>query len=179
MTKLKYTLFIILMLSIGFPGFSQTTVIEPQKSEKKIQRAGTEDEPRTDGLKRISTRLADEDDFDIDIDEEAFEANIERVVERAMSSVEVALERLETNMESIEVNLEDLHPIEIQIPELNLEPFEVDLGDLDIDIDIDENRFNWSGDAELDIEEDEFIQNTIKKKSKSDKEKSRGLKKIN
>jgi hypothetical protein len=178
MTKFKYTLFVTLMLFASFLGFSQTTRTESTKSENKIHRADREEEPRTDGLKKISTTSAIEDDFDIDFDEEAFEANIERAVEKAMSSLEVAMDRLETNMESLEMTLEDLDPIEI--PELNLEPFEVDLGDLDIDIDIDENKFKWNDSEELDFEEnDEFLRDKDKVKSKSDNEKSKGLKKIN
>jgi hypothetical protein len=195
--------FIVLTLAI-VPAFSQEA--NTKKAETKTQSVVTKEEPRTDGLKRISTRTSRDWDFDIHIDEEALEANIERAVEQAMKDVEIALEKLEKleiHIEPIEINLQklnlDMKPIEIHIPNLNIdiEPIIIDLDDLDIDIDIDED-FDHDVDWDNDNDEDDFLnkdknkekekmKDKSKTKDKSDtestdqkeKDKAKGLKKIN
>lgn len=202
-------LFVILIVLLASPGFSQ----DPKKAETNSDSKVSKEEPRADGLKRISGRPAREYDFDIHIDEKALEANIERAVERAMRDVEEALdklERLEINIEPIEIDLGDLNldidPIEIHIPELDIdidiEPFDMDM-DIDIDHDFDHDFDNdWDNDNDHDNDFDEDDEDTFlnkdknkdkikekdKQKNKSDlndksektdKEKAKGLKKIN
>ncbi len=202
-------LFVILIVLLASPVFAQDTKKAETNSDSKVSK----EEPRADGLKRISGRPAREYDFDIHIDEKALEANIERAVERAMRDVEEALdklERLEINIEPIEIDLGDLNldidPIEIHIPELDIdidiEPFDMDM-DIDIDHDFDHDFDNdWDNDNDHDNDFDEDDEDTFlnkdknkdkikekdKQKNKSDlndksektdKEKAKGLKKIN
>lgn len=155
-------LFVILIVLLASPAFSQ----DPKKAETKSDSKVSKEEPRADGLKRISGRPAREYDFDIHIDEKALEANIERAVERAMRDVEEALdklERLDIHIEPIEIDLGDLNlgidPIEIHIPELdidiNIEPLDIDM-DIDHDFDHDFDH-DWDNDNhhDNDLDEDE------------------------
>ena len=125
------TLFVFLILALAIvPSFSQDANTTLKKIDKKTQREETKDESRSDGLMKIKSHSSHDRDFDIPIDEEALEANMERAVEKAMKSVELAMEqldKLDIRMESIKIN----------IPTLNVEidPIEIDLDDLDIDMD--------------------------------------------
>jgi hypothetical protein len=197
--------FLILALAI-VPGFSQEA--NTKKAETKTP-VITKEEPRSDGLRKITTRTSRDWDFDIHIDEAALEANIERAVEQAMKDVEIALEKLEKleiHIEPIEINLQklnlDMKPIDIHIPHLNIDiaPILIDLDDLDLDIDIDED-FDHDFDNDIDNDEDdednflkkdknkekEELKNKSDNKDKSDnekteqkeKDKAKGLKKIN
>ncbi len=203
--------FLILALAI-VPGFSQDA--NTKKAESKTSSVVTKEEPRSDGLKKITTRTSRDWDFDIHIDEEALEANIELAVEKAMKDLEIALEKLEKleiHIEPIEINLGklnlDMKPIEIHIPNLNIEiePIIIDLDDMDIDIDMDhdfDRDFDWDNDddndndedidEDNDNDEDKFLNKDKNKekdkmKDKSDtekieqkeKDKTKGLKKIN
>jgi hypothetical protein len=142
------------------PVFSQNT----DKSDKSAD--SKEESSRTNGLKRL-TPLHQK----FEINEEELEANIERAIEHAMKSVDVALEKMEINLNSLD-NLKNLSidPIKIHIPNINIEPIEVIIPNIDIDMDLDEHinkHHDWSDDKD--------------EKSKSDKasEKTKGLKKIN
>lgn len=167
-------LFVILILLLAIPGFSQ----DPKKAEPKSDVKVSKEEPRADGLKRISGRPAREYDFDIDIDEKALEANIERAVERAMRDVEEALdklERLDIHIEPIEINLGDLNldidPIEIQIPDLDID-IDIEPLDMDMDIDIDhdfDHDLDWDNDNhhDNDLDEDEDDEDSFVNKDKN------------
>lgn len=200
------TLFMFLILALAVvPGFSQEA--NTKKAETKTPSVVTKEEPRSEGLKKITTRTSRDWDFDIHIDEAALEANIELAVEKAMKDVEIALEKLEKleiHIEPIEINLQklnlDMKPIDIHLPHLNIDiaPILIDLDDLDIDIDIDED-FDHDFDNDIDNDEDdednflkkekdkEELKNKSDNKDKSDKEKTeqkekdkaKGLKKIN
>ncbi|MEK6782248.1 MAG: hypothetical protein AABY93_11100 [Bacteroidota bacterium] len=152
-----HTSFVVLIFSLAIvPGFSQNANSTLKKTEEKTQTDPTKEESsRSDGLRKISTHGSPDWDFDINIDEEALEANIKLAVENAMKSVEVALDKLVINIEPIEINLGDLNldmdPIEINIPalDIDIEPIEVNLDDLDIDIDIDDDS-DWNEDEDND-----------------------------
>lgn len=191
------TLFGFMVLSLAMvPAFAQE--VNTKKTETKTP-VVTKEEPRADGLRKLTTRKSSDWDFDIHIDEEALEANIERAVEKAMRDVEVAiekLEKLEIHIEPIEINLGklnlDMKPIDIRIPNLNIEvePIIIDLEDLDIDIDIDD-------DIDVDVDEDDLLPNKNKNKEEwknksenkerhdsdktkqNEKDKAKGLKKMN
>lgn len=198
--------FLILALTV-VPGFSQDS--NTKKAEAKTPPVVTNEEPRADGLRKITTRTSRDWDFDIHIDEAALEANIELAVEKAMKDVEIALEKLEKleiHIEPIEINLQklnlDMKPIDIHIPHLNIdiEPIIIDLDDMDIDIDMDED-FDHDFDNDIDNDEDDeddFLnkdknkqKDKMKDKSKvkdkpdtettdqKEKDKAKGLKKIN
>lgn len=175
------TLLVFLILSMAVvPAFSQE--INTKKAESKTQSV-VKEEPREDGLRKISTRTPRDWDFDIHIDEEAMEANIERAVEQAMRDVEIAmekLEKLEIYIEPIEINLEkmnlDMKPIEINIPDLNIDIAPIII-DLDIDIDMDEDfDHDEDWDSNIDTDEDDFL-NKDKNKEK-DKEKNKDKSKL-
>lgn len=198
------TLFVFLILSmIIVPGFSQEA--NTKNAETKTPPVVTKEEPRADGLRKITTRTSRDWDFDIHIDEEDLEANIELAVEQAMKEMEVTLEKLEKleiHLEPIEINLQklnlDMKPIDIHLPHLNIDPILIDLDNLDIDIDIDED-FDHDVDNDIDNDEDdednflkkekdkEELKNKSDNKDKSDKEKTeqkekdkaKGLKRIN
>jgi hypothetical protein len=185
-------LFGFIVFSLAIPAYSQDA--NTKKTQTKTPVITTE-EPRADGLKRITTRPARDWDFDIHIDEEALEANIERAVEQAMKEVDIALEKLEKleiHIEPIEINLNklnlDMKPINIHIPHLNIdiEPIMIDLDDMDIDIDED---FDHDVDMDIDADEDrdedddkflhknknkenEELKNKSEKKDKPDTEKT-------
>src|SRR5258707_3742124 len=132
MNKINRTLIVLLIISLAIPAYSQ------DKSTQKVEK---KEEVRPDGLRKISTQHHDWD-FDINIDEKALKANIEKAIESAMKSVDVALEKLEINIEPIVMNMKglnmDVNPIRIDIPNINIdiEPIEVDLGDLNINTDM-------------------------------------------
>ena len=199
MIILNRSLSVLLILSLAtVSGFSQNV-----KTEKKTQPEVTKEEPRPDGLKKITTHSLRDRDFDIHIDHEALARNIEMAVEHAMKSVEGTLERLEINIDPIEINLKDLNvdidPIVVNIPNLNIdiEPIEVDIPDLDIDVDMDHHHFDWDEDNDNDKDNDIYndddddndhhkafhkdkVKDKSEKKDKSDKDdKSKGLKKLN
>lgn len=123
----------LIICAAAMPAFSQ-------QDEKK------ENQPnRNDGLKKITNHSHRDWKFDVKIDEDKLERDIERAVETAMRSVEVALDkldRMEINIDPIEIDLGDLNldldPIEIKIPELNI--------DINIDEDFDHDRWNDEGD---------------------------------
>lgn len=207
MNVFSRTLFAVLILLLAMvPVFSQNSDTSSQKSEKKPTRDPANGETRADGLRKITTRAIRDRDFDIKIDAEAIELNIEFAIESAMKSVEGALEALQINIDPIEIKLGDLNldmdPIEINLPRLNIdiEPIEIELGDLDIDMDINEDHVYWNEDGDNYDENNDDDDNgklwqideltspknknkeKDKKKDKSDqkeKDKSKGLKKIN
>src|SRR5258708_25828403 len=145
MNKINRTLFVLLIFSSAIPAYSQDKN-NTQKVEKK-------EEIRPDGLRKISTKHQDWD-FDINIDEKALKANIEKAIESAMKSVDVALEKLEINIEPIVINMKglnmDVNPIRIDIPNINIdiEPIEVDLGDLNINTDVRHHAFDRAADKD-------------------------------
>ena len=185
------TLFVFLILALSIvPGFSQDA--NTKKAETKTSSVVIKEEPRSDGLKKITTRTSRDWDFDIHIDEEALEANIELAVEKAMKDLEIALEKLEKleiHIEPIEINLVnlnlDMKPIEIHIPNLNIEiePIIIDLDDMDIDMDDDFDRdFDWDNDddndndenRDEDLDEDDNDEDTFLNKDKEkDKQKNK------
>ncbi len=191
MTILYRTLFMFLIFALAVvPGFSQDA--NTKKAETKTPPVVTKEEPRSDGLKKITTRTSRDWDFDIHIDEEALEANIELAVEKAMKDLEIALEKLEKleiHIEPIEINLVnlnlDMKPIEIHIPNLNIEiePIIIDLDDMDIDMDDDFDRdFDWDNDddndndenRDEDLDEDDNDEDTFLNKDKEkDKQKNK------
>ncbi len=171
------TLFVFLILALAIvPGFSQEA--NTKKAETKTPPLVTKEEPRSVGLRKITTRTSRDWDFDIHIDEEALEANIERAVEQAMKDVEIALEKLEKleiHIEPIEINLQklnlDMKPIDIRLPNLNIDiaPILIDLDDLDLDIDIDEDfdhDIDWDNDNDKDLDEDDHDEDTFLNKDK-------------
>lgn len=177
-------LFVILMLLLASPGFSQ----DPKKTEIKSDSRVSKEEPRADGLKKISGRPAREYDFDIHIDEKALEANIERAIEHAMRDVEEALDKLERqeiHIEPIEIELGDLNldldPIEIHIPDLDIDidPIDIDLDDLDLDIDMDhdfDHDVDWDNDNDNDdndedLDEDDDEDSFLNKDKNKEKDK--------
>ena len=164
MTILYRTLFMFLIFALAIvPGFSQDA--NTKKAETKTQSVVIKEEPRSDGLRKIITRTSRDWDFDIHIDEEALEANIELAVEKAMKDLEIALEKLEKlaiHIEPIEINLGnlnlDMKPIEIHIPNMNIdiEPIIIDMDDMDIDIDMDDDfdrDVDWDNDDDNDNDE--------------------------
>jgi hypothetical protein len=178
------------------PGFSQVTQSSTLKVKSKTETS------KSEGL----VKLAEGSQYrhmDIDIDEEALEASIEKAIESAMKSVESALEKLEKleiNIEPIEINLNDTNidvdPVLINIPDLDIhiEPMKIDLDDMDIVIDLDEmdldmhhDHFDWkndedAGDHDHSIDKDKHKnkeKDKIDKSTKATKDKSKGLKKIN
>ena len=181
------TLFVFLILALSIvPGFSQDA--NTKKAETKTSSVVIKEEPRSDGLKKITTRTSRDWDFDIHIDEEALEANIELAVEKAMKDLEIALEKLEKleiHIEPIEINLVnlnlDMKPIEIHIPNLNIEiePIIIDLDDMDIDIDMDDDfdrDVDWDNDDDNDedLDEDDNDEDTFLNKDKEkDKQKNK------
>ena len=181
------TLFVFLILALAVvPGFSQDA--NTKKAGTKTPPVVTKEEPRADGLKKITTRTSRDWDFDIHIDEEALEANIELAVEKAMKDLEIALEKLEKleiHIEPIEINLVnlnlDMKPIEIHIPNLNIEiePIIIDLDDMDIDIDMDDDfdrDVDWDNDDDNDedLDEDDNDEDTFLNKDKEkDKQKNK------
>lgn len=173
------TLIAFLIFSVVIvPASSQDA--NTKKTEAKTSVVAKE-EPRADGLKRISTRPSRDWDFDIHIDEEALEANIELAIENAMRDVEITLEKLEKleiHIEPIEINLQELDlntkPIQIRIPNLNIDiaPILIDLDDLDLDIDINEDfehDMYWYNDHDNDedIDEDDHDEDTFLNKDKT------------
>src|SRR6476646_5889204 len=89
-------LFVFLILALAIQGFSQDS--NTSKTEKKPQSDATQEETRSDGLRKITTRSSRNWNFDVRIDEKALEENIERAINQAMKSVEGTLERLEINI---------------------------------------------------------------------------------
>jgi hypothetical protein len=148
MNTVNHTLFVVLILAVAIPGFGQDT--NTTKTEKKTSE--TKSETRPDGLRKITTRSPQDLDFDIHIDKEALEANIERAVARALQSVEGTLERLEINIEPVEINMRDLNmnvtPILVNLPKLNIdiEPIEVELPDIDIEAHMNHHDFDRDDD---------------------------------
>lgn len=199
MNTVNRTLFVVLILALAIPGFGQDT--NTSKTEKKTSE--TKDETRPNGLRKITTRSPRDFDFDIHIDKEALEANIERAVEQAMKSVEGTLERLEINIDPIEINMKDLNldvtPIQLNIPKLNIDidPIEVEMPDLDIEAHMNHHDFDRDDDdrdrdnAYSDDDDDKVLRrrdsshhdndrDKVKDKSdKKEKEKAKGLKKLN
>jgi hypothetical protein len=203
MNTVNRTLLVVMILALAIPGFGQET--NTTKTEKKTPE--TKDEARPDGLRKITTRPTRDLDFDIHIDKEALEANIERAVERALKSVEGTLERLEINIDPIKINMKDLNldvtPILVNLPKLNIDidPIEVEMPDLDIEAHMNHHDSDFDRDDDHDrdhaySDEDEDDDKVFKKhdsrhdknkerdkvKDKSDKkekEKAKGLKKLN
>src|SRR5687768_828759 len=100
-----------LVIFLTMPGFSQET--KPKKEGQPVtdrSKDETKEEPKSDDLRKIATGSGYRDlDFDINIDEEALEANIEMAVENAMESVEAVLESLEIHIEPIEIDMRDVN----------------------------------------------------------------------
>ena len=137
-----------LLVFSAVTGFSQQT---NPRQEKKTHVASpaeaTIEEPRTNGLRRLTNNR--NWDFEVNIDQEALEASIESAIERAMNEVEAAmesLEKLEIHLEPIEINLSALENLDI-----NIEPIVIDIGDLDIDVDI---EIDEPEDLDIDIDLD-------------------------
>jgi hypothetical protein len=192
--------FVLISWSI-VPGFSQTAT--EKKTETDVKRVETNHEK---GLVKIYS-ASHERNVDIDI-EEALKAAIEANVENAMKLVEVAMQKLEITFEKTEINLTDLEidvePIHIKIPELeSLKDLKIKLEDLnhlnDLDIEQDWDASDEEN-AESDVDNDHrvlrkgksisFDKQELKEngqqdkpvnqhKSVKDKDKAKGLKKIN
>src|SRR6478736_2064947 len=120
----------------------------------------TNESPRTEGLKKISSGSARNWDFDVRIDHATLKKNIEVAIETAMKSVE-AIEKLEINIDPIEINLSDLNmsidPIVVNVPDpvVSIDPIEINVPDIDIDevvsdVHINEDHFRWNRDEEDD-----------------------------
>lgn len=118
---------------------------------------------REEGLRKVSTNPYRYSNFDVHIDEEVIERNIEVALQNALRHVEVALDRLEINIEPIEIDLSSLNnsidPIDIHIPDLDIDididEMDMDEDDFDIDIDITEDfHFDWDEDEAEEEEED-------------------------
>ncbi len=185
---LAFTIFSL----VSVAAFAQSDSVPAKKSKEKTD----QDEPKTAGLRKITTQSQLRGgNFDVNIDEEALEARIESAIEQAMASVEVALEKLEINIEPIEIdlgqldelraldNLEDIHidPIHINIPDMDIdidiEPIEVNIPDIDIDLDdIDiDNDFDRNDDDEdnEDYRSDGLRKVSIDRDQDQDKEKDK------
>jgi hypothetical protein len=182
------TLFMFLIIALAVvPGFSQDA--NTKKAETKTP-VVTKEEPRSDGLRKITTRTSRDWDFDIHIDEEALEANIERAVEQAMKDLEISLEKLEKleiHLEPIEINLQklnlDMKPIDIHIPHLNIDiaPIMIDLDDMDIDIDEDFDHdvdVDFDADDDRDEDDDNFLHKNKNKENEELKNKSEEKEKL-
>ncbi|MBN8576733.1 MAG: hypothetical protein J0L66_07300 [Cytophagales bacterium] len=175
---------------------SMSAIAQNSKYEKPSVKSD-----RPDGLVKIAGPTQDWN-FDIHIDGKALEQTIESALRLALRSVEHSLEAIQIHLEPIELNLRGLNsvtPIEIRIPEIKVEvePIEVELGDLDMDFDFDFDLDNDSNDewkaerardkelqkAELKnskAERKEIVKETeAKDQLKSQKDKAKGLKKIN
>jgi hypothetical protein len=168
MNKLNRTLHaLVIILLATITGFAQDT----RKTEKKNDE---QQEPsRKDGLKRITPARH----WDYDIDEDAMEANIERAVENAMKSVDVALGKMEINLKHL-----DIEPINIHIPEINIEPVEVNIPEINIPpIEVNIPQFNFDFKTNFNHHfRHHFNSDNDDDNDKSDKQdKSKGLKKIN
>lgn len=163
MKQLNHTLIALLLVCLVAPAFAQDTTKEEEKSTDTKS-------SRTQGLKRITPPRH------WDIDDDAIDVNIERAVEHAMHSVEVALEKMEINLKPIDFNLKrlDIPAVHVHIPNIAIEPIEVNIPPIDVnipEINVDVNHhFRHVGDWDDD---------NHKHKSKGDKEKTKGLKKIN
>jgi hypothetical protein len=182
----------LIIFMIAVPCFSQ----EIEKASKK------EESSKSEGLRKIVNNSQRNYTFDIRINHEELEANIEAAVENAIRSVEVALEnleRMEIHIDPIEINMENLDvsldPIVINIPDFNIdiEPIEIDLDDVDNDFDFeDEDDSDWENNDEGDDDHNhDKIKHKEKNKHKShneesihnksdknEKDKSKGLKKL-
>jgi hypothetical protein len=187
--------FVVLAVSLAISGFSQDT--NTTKSEKKSKSDTAKEESRSAGLRKIAARPDRDWDFDIHIDQQALNANIDAAVENAMKSVDVALKNLDIHLDPIDINLGnlDIEPIEVHIPNLDfdLPPVDVDQHDLHIDMNIGRDNFHWNKDRDNDedekvIHKDESTspanqdknKEKDKAKDKSDKkDKTKGLKKLN
>ncbi|MBX2901860.1 MAG: hypothetical protein KF775_19580 [Cyclobacteriaceae bacterium] len=177
---------------------SMSAIAQNSKDEKPSVKSD-----RPDGLVKIAGPTQDWN-FDIHIDGKALEQTIESALRLALRSVEHSLEAIQIHLEPIELNLRGLNsvtPIEIRIPEIKVEvePIEVELGDLDMDFDFDfdfdldnDSNDEWKAErgrekelqkAELKdskAERKEIVKETeAKDQLKSQKEKAKGLKKIN
>ncbi len=172
---------------IAIPAFSQEPV-------KKVDTTAKEE-----GLRKIASGSGLKNlNIEVDIDEVALENSIQLAIKNAMESMRV-LETLEIHIEPIEINLKkldlNLDVIRIEIPRLdiNLEPIDIDLNDMDFDIDIDmDNDRDWDDNDENDHsldwdkeKEKNKEKDKVKEKDKGDKltkeekDKSKGLKKLN
>jgi len=157
MNTISRILFAFLVLLSVIPGFSQDA---NPKAEKKIQPDTPKEEFRMGGLKKVGGSSRDWN-FNIHIDKEALEANIESAIANAMKSMD-ALENLEIHIEPIEINLKDLNmdinPIEINIPNINIEPIEINLGHLNVNTNIRHHHFDRD-DEDEDSDNDNDIDN--------------------
>jgi hypothetical protein len=161
-------------------------------------------EAKEAGLKKIAGGSAHKNlNIDVNIDEEALEASIEVAIKNAMESLRV-LEQLEIHIEPISIDLSNLNllhnPIVIDIPHIeeNVEPIDIDLDEMDFDMDIDmdfdiDNDFDWDNDNGNDDDNDWSFDKDKKKEkeklkeekdkpakpTKQEKDKAKGLKKIN
>jgi hypothetical protein len=166
------------------------------------QQAESKTEQSKAGLKKIGGGRSPK--VDVHIDQAKLEADIESAVETALKSVEHSLEGLHINIEPIEISLgslealDALEPLMINIPNLDIdiEPIEAELDDLDIDVD--DNDWNDEGDEDEDDDQDvdkiitkDKLNEEIKAgkdklakekanklKEKSNKERAKGLNKV-
>jgi hypothetical protein len=180
-------LFVLLFtLMIAMSGFSQQADPEKELDERNAKPSGSAP------LKKIPTHKQALD-LDIDIDEQALEADIERAMQ-----VELNVEDIEIQVEEVDPILSDMNivvdpVVEIDVPEIEIEP-EMDYFEMkDIDIDIDEEDFQWdreeandeafqeeSGDKDKSKDKEKNKGHKEKdRKEKKDKQKVKGLKKIN
>lgn len=190
---------VILSLSV-LQGHSQNDTNPLKKEEKEVQKESSEEKLLTEGLKKITTHASRDRNFNIHIDEEALERNIELTIENRMKLLEGALEE-GNHIEPIEIDLSklnvDLDNFKINIPNLDIdiEPIVIDMNDLEVDKEIDHHHF-FAGDDGVDLNvekamhDEESISLTDQEKDKEkhkgknkshskDKEKSKGLKKLN
>ena len=186
--KMKRNLPLLLVLAI------MVAAALPAKSQNTDRQEAKE---KSEGLRKISSTRPDYK-FEVRIDKEQLEATIEKAIENALRSVETALESIEIEIEDIEINLNSLEmnseSIIIDIPDIDVS---IDLDELDIDLDEDDFDFDnddWDNNDWGDWDEDDDrvvirkqykneqvlkIKNVHKSDKGDEKEKSKGLKKIN
>jgi hypothetical protein len=161
MKQLTQNLLTLLFVCLLAPAFAQDK--DEEKSDTKNS--------RTNGLKRITPPRH------WGVDEEAIEVNVERAVEHAMRSVEVALEKMEIHMSPMNLNLKqiDVPPVHVHIPHIAVEPVDVNIPPIHVNIPAIDLNINEHMHYLRDWDDDHHKN----KSNKEDKEKTKGLKKIN
>ena len=162
-------------------------------AEKKTQKNESKDERgRINGLRKIGGHSHDWD-FNINIDEESLERNIEKSIEIAMKSFEVTLNNMDVHMRPIEIDLHRLNhmgPLDVKVPKIDLDIEPIILENIDINTRLHQRHFNFddeddnndNNDNNKIFQKDSSSSSHDKHKQKNKSyqdEKSKGLKKLN
>lgn len=179
------------VLLAQIPGLSQDN--SPQPVTDKQLDENSNPEIRSCLRKIVSGSF--ELDLDIDVDQETLESDIEMAIDNAMRSAEIVLEGLPVHLDLMKTDFSNMNmefdPIDINLRDvdIDIEPVEFDMDDFDINIDYDGDDFRFDDDAvryttpygdDTSHEQTKMNSNDNSKEDpSSNKEKSKGLKKIN